>query len=260
MAGLGSAIGYAVGGAMEGLGKGMVANALQLREEAILDLRHRYRMEEIGASQSFTAKENELQRQFNAEESQTDREFRAGEGELNRAATLEANKRSNTELIETEDGLSAVVDGEATPVTENGKRIKKLLSSKNATDFDKKLALYNAIYPDDPETALEKAQGNNSTREDRARMIISATDAFLPEYGATKEQRESARQQAMEWVDTLLGTSTVPDKKADTTVKPAPVEAGEQAIKRQYPNARKARDGKWYVQDENGKWRPVEAN
>lgn len=125
----------ALGGALGGLGQGLVMKAKAEREEHLEELRAQRRAQELKDDQAFRSGENKADRDARANENKTDREARMKDAELDRKA---ADARSG-DLITDNEGNSFNRKGSTVePLkTPDGKPLKAKTDKTSNVDIEK---------------------------------------------------------------------------------------------------------------------------
>ena len=93
-------LGRIVGGAVEGLGQGLTREAERKKEVDGLELRHKYQMKHLSATQDFAAEQGQLGRDHATSTAETGMEFRAEESKKNRDAAATEQKANRTQRLD----------------------------------------------------------------------------------------------------------------------------------------------------------------
>lgn len=173
-----------LGGAMSGLGSGLVENARAKREAAIEAMKEARADARAKAEREFTAGQNQNAIDARAKESALDREARTKEAAADRASLAE---RSGT-LVTGEDGSTySQLGSTVTPVkTPDGKDFRTKPTKKDSVEFDIEKAVEDAVktelgdaYSERTPAAVEAARERNRYRI-RKQMGMDAAPPAAP--------------------------------------------------------------------------------
>lgn len=169
------------GGALQGVGEGLVEEAKARREAAIEALRNKNIMAREDADRSFRREEGEATRSFQAEQNQLTRDFQAETG---------------GDLVTTEDGASGVrVGSTVRPLQdEQGNPVKAVTPDKDASPADVKAAewlIKQGVAKDaaDAWGKVRSAREGQTTPADIEKMVEDAVKTEF-EGGFAKPDRE----------------------------------------------------------------------
>lgn len=156
----------ALGGALGGLGQGLVMKAKAEREEHLEELRAQRRAQELKDDQNFRKTEAEDRRKFDADERKAGEKFQSDEAEKKR----KADEATSGDLVTGNDGGSYVRKGTTlSPLTTpEGKPFKQKDSKATAADIEKMV-----------EDRLQNELGENFSATPRDPKVLDARRAEI---------------------------------------------------------------------------------
>jgi hypothetical protein len=259
-----SGFGYAIAGAMQGLGKGIVEDAIAKRDFAFREAEaqnNQRRALELDNNQNanLMARE-EANRSFETVEKERGRQFEASENEKQRRQYLN-DEEGNVNVIEG-DKARPVMGADGKPLRGTPK------GGDRETDFDKRYRLGLELYGD-KKKAADFASGVRDTspekREDMAQELAKARSQS-PLGGIDSKKFDSELERARKELEALFSSDTrrTPESEATGSESEpgskAKVDAlDEKIIKQKYPDAQKAPDGNWYIKKPDGRYERVVA-
>lgn len=213
-----SGFGFAIAGALSGLGKGIVEDAIATRDQAFKEAEaqanHRRAIELDNNQNANLSAREERDRAFRAEQDAEERKFRADEGEKNRSL-------QGRQYGEDENGNTIIIEGDkAKPVIgADGNPVRIRPKGQSETDFDKKYRLGMEIYGDKEAAANFAAGIKAPSAADKEKMAMDLAEkrSQSPLGGVDSKKFDSELERARKELDALFASDTRRKPAAEAT-------------------------------------------
>lgn len=247
------------GGALQGTGQGIVAEARAKREAALEAMREQradarsqtdrdWRSAEADEERSSRTAENDKERTLRLQDAKTERDWRTSEAEKQRAG--------QGDVVQLDDGSYANRTGSSVKplTTEDGKPVKlrSVASGEKSAEIKSAEWLIENGVAKDPTEAWEKVKSARDNPNSRAKLVLDTFKIMKEDYGDQRTDDEK-RQAAEAFVDGLTDGADAARPADSAKISPAPRDAKMRVVGTIYTSPKDGSKIKWMGDG----WEPV---